>query len=267
MKNFVISLTTATTRRTHIQQQFDAQNIPFEFFDAVTPEPARQLAEKMRLPIRYDLLTGGELACFMSHISIWQKIVDDKIDYVAVFEDDIVLGQRVSDYLDNHDWIPQDYHFIKTEAFWPKANMSLRGLMLQHDRRKLFRLLGGHVATAGYILSYAAADSLLTYVKAHESTRPIDHIMFEHYVEDGQYPVFQMNPALCIQDDVLNRHQARMPSMLEQDRRQRINNAIPVHQRKLSPMQKIKREALRLLIQFLRILTLKTLLSRRVYFK
>ena len=70
MKNFVISLTTATTRRAHIQQQFNAQNIPFEFFDAITPEPARKLSEQMSLPIRYDLLTGGELACFISHIRV-----------------------------------------------------------------------------------------------------------------------------------------------------------------------------------------------------
>jgi len=116
-------------------------------------------------------------------------------------------------------------------------------------------------------ISYAAAESLLDYVKNNESTRPIDHIMFEHYIENGQYQVFQMNPALCIQDDVLNRHQVRMPSMLEQDRRQRINDAIPVHQRKLSPMQKIKREMVRPLIQILQMLTLKTLLSRRVHFK
>lgn len=267
MKNFVISLTTATDRRLHIQQQFDDQNIPFEFFDAVTPQPARQIAAQMVLPVRCDLLTGGELACFISHVSIWQKIVDQKIDYAAVFEDDVVLGEQVSAYLDNSNWIPEGYHFIKTEAFWPKAKMSLRGLMLPQGNRRLFRLLGGHVATAGYILSYAAAESLLDYVKNNESTRPIDHIMFEHYIENGQYPVFQMNPALCIQDDVLNRHQVRMPSMLEQDRRQRINDAIPVHQRKLSPMQKIKREMVRPLIQILQMLTLKTLLSRRVHFK
>lgn len=267
VKKIVISLASATERRAHIKTQFESQDIEFEFYDAVTPVPARHLAEQMGLPIRYDLLTGGELACFMSHVSIWQKIVEQNLDYVAVFEDDIVLGSQVKDYLDSHIWIPEGCQFIKTEAFWPKANMSLRGSILPYSDRRLFRLLGGHVATAGYILSNAAALSLLKYVKYHESTRPIDHIMFEHYIESGEYPVFQMNPALCIQDDVLNRHQVHMPSMLEQDRRKRINEANPTRKIKLTPIQKIIREITRPFFQLIKLFTLKHLLSRRVHFK
>ncbi|MFZ3191575.1 MAG: glycosyltransferase family 25 protein [Moraxellaceae bacterium] len=267
MKKIVISLASATERRTHIRAQFDIQNIEFEFYDAVTPVPARHLAEHMELPIRYDLLTGGELACFMSHVSVWKKVIDHNIDYVAVFEDDVVLSNQAAIYLNNHDWIPKGYHFIKTEAFWPKANMAISGIALPYGNRKLFRLFAGHVATAGYILSNAAAHSLFEYVKKYESRRPIDHIMFEHYIYDGEYQVFQMNPALCIQDDVLNRHQARMPSMLEHDRRQRINDANPNRKIKLTPTQKIMREVMRPFFQLLKLLTLKHLLSRRVHFK
>lgn len=267
MKKIVISLATASERRTHIKTQFDAQNIEFEFYDAVTPAPARYLAEKMKLPIRYDLLTAGELACFMSHVSVWKRVVDHNIDYVAVFEDDVVLGDQVSIYLDNQDWIPSGCHFIKTEAFSPKANMAISGVSLLSDKRRLFRLFSGHVATAGYILSNSAARSLLDYVKKNESSRPIDHIMFESYVDDGEYQVFQMNPALCIQDDVLNRDNARMPSMLEHDRRQRINDANPTRKIRMTPTQKIMREVTRPFFQILRLLTLKHLLSRRVYFK
>jgi glycosyl transferase, family 25 len=94
MKNFVISLKTATARREHIQKEFGKQNIDFEFFDALTPDLAKPLAEKMALQVHEDFLTSGELACFMSHVSIWQKMVDEQIPHLAIFEDDVYLGKK-----------------------------------------------------------------------------------------------------------------------------------------------------------------------------
>jgi len=277
MKNFVISLTTATARRSHIQQQFDAQNIPFEFFDAITPAPAQRLVEQLNLPIRQDLLTGGELACFMSHVSVWQRVVDEKISHIAVFEDDVTISQLAKTYLLDGDWIPEDCQIIKIEAFKPRVYMSYNGEYSVHGDRKLSMLLQDHLATAGYILTLEGARSLLSYVQSNESTKPIDHIMFVHYVKDGQYPVFQMHPALCIQDDILNQHQARLPSMLEQDRSQRhkqekdieenAKRADPNYQSRLSPIQKLKREMMRPFLQLLRILTVRNILARRVHFK
>ena len=57
MKNIVISLKTATARREHIVQEFGKQNIGFEFFDALTPDLARPLAEKMQLNVEDEYLT------------------------------------------------------------------------------------------------------------------------------------------------------------------------------------------------------------------
>ena len=117
MKNIVISLKTATARREHIVQEFGKQNIGFEFFDALTPDLARPLAEKMQLNVEDEYLTGGELACFMSHVSIWQKMVDEQLPYVAIFEDDVFLGERAFDIFNSSSWIQEDWHIIKTEAF------------------------------------------------------------------------------------------------------------------------------------------------------
>jgi glycosyl transferase, family 25 len=98
MKNIVISLKTATARREHIQKEFGKQNIGFEFFDALTPDLAKPLAAKMSLNVQEDFITAGELACFMSHVSIWQKMVDEQIPHLAVFEDDVYLGENADNY-------------------------------------------------------------------------------------------------------------------------------------------------------------------------
>ena len=139
MKNIVISLKTATARREHIVQEFGKQNVGFEFFDALTPDLARPLAEKMQLNIHDDFLSPGELACFMSHVSIWQKMVDEQIPHLAIFEDDVYLGQNADYFLSNDTWIQSDWQIIKLEAFAKKILHERQGLDLG-KQRSLFKL-------------------------------------------------------------------------------------------------------------------------------
>ncbi len=47
MKKFVISLSTATERREHIFREFSKKSINFDFFDALTPEPAAIFAKNL----------------------------------------------------------------------------------------------------------------------------------------------------------------------------------------------------------------------------
>ena len=42
MRNFVISLSSATLRRAHISSEFAKEKVDFEFFDAITPETMAQ---------------------------------------------------------------------------------------------------------------------------------------------------------------------------------------------------------------------------------
>ena len=79
MKNIVISLKTAVDRRHHIEQEFQKNHVNFEFFDALTPDLAKPYAEKILAKLQDSNLTGGELACMMSHVSIWQKMIDEDI--------------------------------------------------------------------------------------------------------------------------------------------------------------------------------------------
>ena len=93
MKNTVISLTAAIDRREHIKTEFNKHNINFEFFDALTPSVAEAYAKKLCTNFESSNLSGGELACMMSHVSIWQKMIDESIPYLAIFEDDVYLGE------------------------------------------------------------------------------------------------------------------------------------------------------------------------------
>lgn len=51
MRNFVISLSSATLRRAHISSEFAKEKVDFEFFDAITPETMAQAVEDLGVDI------------------------------------------------------------------------------------------------------------------------------------------------------------------------------------------------------------------------
>ena len=188
MKNIVISLKTATARREHIVQEFGKQNVGFEFFDALTPDLARPLAEKMQLNIQDEFLSPGELACFMSHVSIWQKMVDEHIPHLAIFEDDVYLGDAAAELLNNAGWINPNWDIIKTEAFADQVFLGKTQSKISNGMRHIVQLMGKNLGTAGYILSIEGAQKYLKYVEQIQLI-PLDQVMFDEFICHNIHPV------------------------------------------------------------------------------
>lgn len=256
MKNIVISLKTATARREHIVQEFGKQNIGFEFFDALTPNLARPLAEQMQLNIHDDFLSPGELACFMSHVSIWQKMVDEQIPHLAIFEDDVYLGKDAAELLNNSDWISTEWDIIKTEAFADQVFLGKTQSEIANGMRYIVQLIGKNLGTAGYILSFVGAQKYLEYVKKIQLI-PLDQVMFDEFVRHIFHPVYQMTPALCIQEMMLYPEKKTvLSSDLLAERKARMKK------QKKKGWAKIQLEVLRILKQ-----VKYALVAKRVEFK
>ena len=198
MQSIVISLKTAVERRNHIEQEFGKQGITFSFFDAITPSTALFLAENLKLKFKDDVLSTGELACFMSHVCLWQKMIDDQIPYLAIFEDDVYLGQNAEVFLNQDHWIQTDWHIIKLEAFADKIMHEPRGMSVGSSR-ELYKLTGSHLGAAGYILSLKGAEYLMTLLRREVIDEPLDHLLFDTKFHNNGLSLYQMKPALCIQ--------------------------------------------------------------------
>ncbi len=255
MKNIVISLKTAAARREHIVQEFDKQNIGFEFFDALTPDLARPLAEKMQLNIRDEFLSPGELACFMSHVSIWQKMVDEHIPHLAIFEDDVYLG-NAAELLNNAGWINPNWDIIKTEAFADQVFLGNAQSEIANGTRHIVQLTGKNLGTAGYILSLEGAQKYLEYVKKIQLI-PLDQVMFDEFIRHTFHPVYQMTPALCIQEMMLfPEKKTTLSSDLLAERKARMKK------QKKKGLAKVRLEILRILKQIK-----YALVAKRVEFK
>mgnify|MGYP000031966997 CR=1 FL=1 len=246
MKNFVISLQSATERREHINNEFGKHNVNFEFFDALTPDTAKIYVQKHDLPFQLAPmhLTSVEMACMMSHIAVWKKAIDENIPYITVFEDDIYLGINAEHFLNNSEWIKPDWNIIKIETVYNKVLLDNKTYHNLPKDRQLIPLKGKHLGAGAYTLSLQGVKDLFNYSLQREML-PIDETVFRDYILDNHKPVYQMVPALCVQDIITSKRGKGLllPSSLEEDRSKRMRSA------KKKGLEKIRREASRLVEQ------------------
>lgn len=221
MKKFVISLTTASDRREHIKAEFGKQSIHFEFFDAITPAHIYELSEKFSIDFsKNQRLSDGEKACLMSHICVWQKCLDEDLDYIAVFEDDICLGKNADLFL-NTDWLKDiNFDIIKLETFFEKVHIKHE---FNHYDRKLERLCSPHMGAGAYVITQSAIKKVINQIQKTpmHNLMAIDHILFEIGIH--HLSIYQLNPAVCLQQMFTNHN--FLPSQLEQSRQDNTINS------------------------------------------
>ena len=227
-KNFVISIPTADKRRNHIIQQFGQKKIPFEFFDAFIPSERLNEHLQRYLP-NVDAtprLTMGEKGCLMSHFMLWKKCVDDDLDYVTLFEDDILLGENVEQFLAEDEWLKVRFNFqeifvLRLETFLMPVKIEKQQGILPFQQREIDILKSKHFGTAGYVISHGAAKYLIEVFEkfSSEEIKPIDEIMFNQLIDISGYQVYQLNPAICVQELQLNQENSVLESGLQKERK------------------------------------------------
>jgi glycosyl transferase family 25 len=213
--NFVISLSTALERRKHIEKEFSQNNVLFNFFDAVNEDTLNENERKYDIDFSKSNLSNGEKACFLSHVNLWEYLVNSDLKYLTIFEDDVYLSKYCNKYLNNYNWIPNKIHFIKIEKFQDVALMNFQRISLDKNL-SLRRLKGKHLGTAGYIISKSMAKQLLNQVCSKEILRPIDQLIFNSYIKNGLITIYQLNPCLVIQADRIGIN--NLPSQLQNKR-------------------------------------------------
>lgn len=229
--NFVISLVNANVRRSHINNEFSKRNIPFQFFDALQPSVLLEQYIATTLPgLKVANLSEGEKACFMSHMALWEKLANSKNNYMAIFEDDVILGKNADKLFSSYDWLEErfalnDNLIIRLETSCIAVKRV--GSEVENVLERKFSLLDSEeFGTAGYILSRKAAVFLLDYFKSLDgkSIKAIDKYLFGDLIRNNNLHIYQLEPAICIQEDKLNKKKSTLISQLEYDRRRIENN-------------------------------------------
>ena len=138
----------------------------------------KEIAEDHILPSKP--LSKKEEKEFSEFIRV-QKMIDNNLEYMAVFEDDIYLGRNASHFLNDDQWILDnliDIDIIKLETAFEKVHLDK--LSIKYSDRSLSRLKSSHTGTAAYIISKKSATTLLQHVRSLSANHyiAIDHLIF-----------------------------------------------------------------------------------------
>ena len=239
--SYVISLTGAVDRREHINNEFNTKNVVFSFFDAIEPFTLKQAEINLDISLDNSDLTENEKSCFMSHISVWNKAIEDNLDYVAIFEDDIFLSESAGLLLNDVDWI--DVDFLKIEKTTDNVLLKNKtSYSFKNEKFTLGLLKSAHMGAGGYILSKKGLVELIKFIRKQKRKDHIDQMIFDWYRTEGNLNIYQINPVICIQDCILNPNNQKFQTTLQWRDKDKI---------RLHFINKVKRELKRFIVKIL----------------
>lgn len=177
---FVINLPEQVTRRALMAAQLQAAAIDAEIVAATNGKT--MTAEQINAV--YDAaaakavcgreLARGEIGCALSHQSLYRRVLDQRLDWAVIMEDDALLGRdfcRVLDAVKRRldASAPQVYLFSHVERYtnWGRRELVPRRYWLV----KPVRAFGGHC----YLVTAAAARVLL------DANQPI-HVPVDYWM-------------------------------------------------------------------------------------
>ncbi len=148
-------------------------------------------------------LTRHEIACFLSHCKVWKLVVERQEPWALVCEDDIHISEAFAQFVKTPAWLPATADIVKAETTCERVEFarSAVGTVFGHALRKL---TSEHLGAAGYFISRDACKRLLQL--AEECCEPVDCLLFSTRAPImRQLEIYQIDPALCIQDRFLVR--------------------------------------------------------------
>ena len=127
-KIFFINLDKSVGRRAAMEKQLARAGLPFERFSAVDGNAQaadffdKHYSASENAKMYFAPLTKSEIACYVSHLKVCEKILAENLDYAVVLEDDVILS-------DSFRFVPQilesieNWNYIKLIAPFKKRKI------------------------------------------------------------------------------------------------------------------------------------------------
>lgn len=203
MQTYLINLDRSPDRLAFFKQQATANDIHFERIAAVDGKTLtiNALQDAVASSFQFQPINTAEIGLFMSHKAAWQKLVDSRQPHAAIFEDDAMLSPSIKHVFDCIDADQPVFDIIKLETTLRQVVCERRLTPLSSDFM-LQKLLSWHGGTAGYIISSTCARKMLS--RMEKLADPVDQVLFNPMSNvSSSLQIFQVNPAVCIQKDML----------------------------------------------------------------
>jgi glycosyl transferase family 25 len=241
MQILIINLANATVRRKFQKGQLKKLGLSYQISNAVSTD---DISDKIYKDHYFDWqrpLRNVEVACYYSHRSAWQKIIDNNKP-ALILEDDALLSKHSAEVLESLTEFT-DADFVQLEIRNRKKLIAKEGVKIT-PRHKLHRLYLDRTGAAGYVLWPTGARKLIERENKHGIGLADAHITACYGLIS-----YQVEPAVIIQLDQCENYKIIPPIETESHI---LNQPKPVYEHKL--FFKFKRiiSQLRMLVRQLR---------------
>lgn len=218
LKTYLINLDRSGDRLAHMRTELARIGVAFERIPAIDgstlPQAELETFRQARTAQKPGGWLEGEVGCFLSHIEAWRRIAAGSEAWATVLEDDVLLAADAGALLRSTDWIPAEAEIVRLEA---NRIMRLRGghRIAAAPGRTVFRALSGSSGSAGYVIARHVAERLAD--SAAELHTSVDIFLFKPRMSPvaRQLRRYQVVPAICVQDGVLEHGEAQLKSLIK----------------------------------------------------
>ena len=193
MKIFVINLPGAIERLQFQEEQLSKLDLDYEILKATS---IGDISDETYDKHYFDWqrpLKNTEVACYFSHRSVWQKIIDNNMP-ALILEDDALLSKYTPDILNS---ISELFHIdlVQLEIRGRKKLIKDHGNKIS-STHTLYRLYQDRTGAAGYVLWPSGAKKLLEHERVYGIGLADANIASCYNIKS-----YQVEPAAIIQLD------------------------------------------------------------------
>ena len=198
MKTYVINLDRSKDRLKAFRTLANLISLDFERSPATDAQDLSDylVSEYQAIMPKRFRMSRGEIACLISHQTVWQKIIDSGDPWAFVCEDDVYFDKNIRPLLESDNWLPVPAEIVnaytcgKRTFYSTKNAFSCRGY-------HMFELKGWHPGAVAYFISAAACQKLLRFRGVYSA--PADNYIFDPTLPAAKaLTIYQLYPALCL---------------------------------------------------------------------
>ena len=207
MKTYLINLDRSLDRLEFFQGQAKNAGISFERTPAIDGRSLPDSTWKSIVDKRFEFqpINVYEVAVFLSHKAIWERMIRDRVNMAAIFEDDAILARQTANTFRSIENAKISFDVIKLETTLRSIVLAESSISLASGE-SLHQLRSWHGGAAGYVISLEGAEKLskATNLIADQ----IDQVIFNPLSKiSSSLKLLQCTPAICVQKDLLHRGQ------------------------------------------------------------
>ncbi len=183
---FIVSLKEAAARREAMAAQMDQLDLNYDFFDAFDGRQTDVPAQKhyngpRRLAYWGRHLDGGEWGCTMSHMNIYQHMMDTDLQHAIILEDDALLDPNFKIVIDNLLKTHTGCDLVRFFGSPKVAGKKQRRIKELSPGIWLSRLPSIHGGSHAYYITKEGAQKMLTHFHTKGASIPIDFYLGHHW--------------------------------------------------------------------------------------